>query len=107
MFVNRVVTIVCVCDLIDASLQWETIEQYFLWQLISVHTIPVEHIMPILPKLDFTGNCSSILDFELTVASHNTILVAGSGFGTLCLFSLSLLFLSFFFLSFSLSLSVS
>lgn len=44
------------CNVVDASLQWETIEQYFLWQLISVHTIPVEHIMPILPKLDFTGN---------------------------------------------------
>ena len=38
----------------DASLDWETLEQYFLWQLISAHNIPVEHIMPILPKLDFT-----------------------------------------------------
>ena len=39
----------------DASLEWETIEQYFLWQLISVHNIPVEHIMPILPKLEFVS----------------------------------------------------
>ena len=37
----------------DASLEWETLEQYFLWQLITAHNIPVEHIMPILPKLDF------------------------------------------------------
>ena len=39
----------------DASLDWETIEQYFLWQLISVHNIPVESIMPILPKLEFVS----------------------------------------------------
>ena len=39
----------------DASLEWETIEQYFLWQFIAAHNIPVEHLMPILPKLEFTG----------------------------------------------------
>ena len=48
----------------DASLEWETIEQYFLWQLISVHNIPVEHIMPILPKLEF------ISTFEMTSFSR-------------------------------------
>ena len=41
----------------DASLGWETLEQYFLWQLITAHNIPVEHIMPILPKLDYNGEC--------------------------------------------------
>lgn len=47
-------------SVLNASLQWETIEQYFLWQLISVHTIPVEHIMPILPKLDFTVHAEAL-----------------------------------------------
>jgi len=40
---------------VDASLEWETIEQYFLWQLITVHSIPVEDVMPVLPKLEFSG----------------------------------------------------
>ena len=39
----------------DASLEWETIEQYFLWQLVMAHNIPVEHILPILPKLEYSG----------------------------------------------------
>lgn len=39
----------------DASLEWETFEQYCLWQLIAAHNIPVDYILPILPKLEFTG----------------------------------------------------
>ena len=60
----------------DASLEWETIEQYFLWQLISVHNIPVEHIMPILPKLEFVSeyiylcfNCETVLS-RLDIFPH-------------------------------------
>jgi len=51
---------------VDASLEWETIEQYFLWQLIAVHSIPVEDVMPVLPKLDFTG----LLTSQFTVIIH-------------------------------------
>merc|ERR550532_1104093 len=40
-------------NVLSASLSWETIEQYFLWQLIAAHNIPTEHLMPVLPKLDF------------------------------------------------------
>ena len=46
------------CDTLvvtDGSLEWETLEQYFLWQLISAHNIPVDYIMPVLPKLDYSG----------------------------------------------------
>jgi len=43
----------------DASLEWETIEQYFVWQLIAVHSIAIERIMPILPKLDFSSKINS------------------------------------------------
>jgi integrator complex subunit 3 len=43
------------CYISDASFEWETIEQYFLWQLIAAHTIPVEYVMPVLPKMDFSG----------------------------------------------------
>ncbi|KAI8777522.1 integrator complex subunit 3-like isoform X1 [Biomphalaria glabrata] len=46
--------------ILNASLDWETIEQYFLWQLVMAHNIPVEHILPILPKLEFTANAEAL-----------------------------------------------
>nr|KAG5691545.1 hypothetical protein BaRGS_012345 [Batillaria attramentaria] len=39
---------------LDESLEWESIEQYFLWQLITAHNIPTEHILPVLPKLEYS-----------------------------------------------------
>ncbi|KAK3595164.1 hypothetical protein CHS0354_002764 [Potamilus streckersoni] len=47
-------------SILNASLEWETLEQYFLWQLITAHNIPVEHIMPILPKLEFTTHAEAL-----------------------------------------------
>lgn len=47
-------------SVLNASLEWETLEQYFLWQLITAHNIPVEHIMPILPKLDFSRHAEAL-----------------------------------------------
>ncbi|WAR00983.1 INT3-like protein [Mya arenaria] len=38
---------------LNASLDWETLEQYFLWQLITAHNIPLDYVMPMLPKLDY------------------------------------------------------
>ncbi|XP_074650376.1 integrator complex subunit 3-like [Tubulanus polymorphus] len=45
---------------LNDSLEWETIEQYFLWQLIAAHNIPVEHILPILPKLEFGAHAEAL-----------------------------------------------
>ncbi|BFZ01574.1 hypothetical protein BsWGS_04613 [Bradybaena similaris] len=47
-------------SILNASLDWETIEQYFLWQLVMAHNIPVEHILPILPKLEFNANAEAL-----------------------------------------------
>ncbi|KAL5004662.1 hypothetical protein ScPMuIL_018118 [Solemya velum] len=47
-------------SVLNASLEWETLEQYFLWQLIAAHNIPPEHIMPILPKLEFTCHAEAL-----------------------------------------------
>ncbi|KAJ8304786.1 hypothetical protein KUTeg_018369 [Tegillarca granosa] len=47
-------------SLLNASLEWETLEQYFFWQLITAHNIPVEHIMPILPKLEFSSHAEAL-----------------------------------------------
>lgn len=39
-------------SLLKASLTWESIEQFFLWQLVQAHDIPLETITPLLPHLD-------------------------------------------------------
>lgn len=44
--------------ILDTSLEWETFEQYCLWQLISAHNIPIDYVLPILPKLEFQGKLS-------------------------------------------------
>lgn len=38
--------------LLKASLTWESIEQFFLWQLVQAHDIPLETITPLLSHLD-------------------------------------------------------
>lgn len=47
-------------SVLNASLEWETLEQYFLWQLITSHSIPVDYIMPILPKLEFSTHSEAM-----------------------------------------------
>ncbi len=37
---------------VNSSLGWETFEQYALWQLASAHDLPVDCIVPLVPKLD-------------------------------------------------------
>lgn len=39
-------------SLLKTSLTWESIEQFFLWQLVQAHDIPLETITPLLPHLD-------------------------------------------------------
>ncbi|XP_067935501.1 integrator complex subunit 3-like [Watersipora subatra] len=45
---------------LNHSLEWETIEQYFLWQLLISHDLPAEHILPILSKLEFPKHAEAI-----------------------------------------------
>ncbi|KAE8739628.1 hypothetical protein FOCC_FOCC014893 [Frankliniella occidentalis] len=40
--------------LLLASLSWETVEQCWLWQLATAHEVPLDILLPVLPKLDFT-----------------------------------------------------
>ncbi|XP_071116601.1 integrator complex subunit 3-like [Haliotis cracherodii] len=47
-------------SVLNESLDWETIEQYFLWQLIMSHNIQIEHILPILPKLEFGAHAEAM-----------------------------------------------
>ena len=45
---------------ISASLTWETFEQFALWQLLSGHDLPVDCILPLLPKLSFDNNAEAL-----------------------------------------------
>lgn len=36
----------------EASLNWESWEQYCVWKLICAQSVPIENYINILPKLD-------------------------------------------------------
>lgn len=38
--------------LLKTSLTWESIEQFFFWQLVQAHDVPLETVTPLLPHLD-------------------------------------------------------
>lgn len=38
-------------DVVQNSLQWETFEQYAMWYLASAHELPVEPVIPLLPRI--------------------------------------------------------
>lgn len=61
-------------SVLNASLEWETLEQYFLWQLITAHNIPVEHIMPILPKLDYNAHAEALTSIMVLLKPHSPTL---------------------------------
>jgi len=52
-------------SILIASLEWETIEQYYLWQLITAHSIPIEQIIPILPKLEYNSHSEALTNLML------------------------------------------
>ncbi|KAL8567155.1 hypothetical protein ACOMHN_033057 [Nucella lapillus] len=47
-------------SILNESLNWESIEQYFLWQLITAHNIPIEHMLPVLPMLEYSANAEAL-----------------------------------------------
>ncbi|XP_066993064.2 integrator complex subunit 3 isoform X2 [Anabrus simplex] len=51
--------------LLSASLAWETFEQYCLWQLVTAHGIPIDYILPILPRLEFTSHAEALTSILL------------------------------------------
>jgi len=45
---------------ISASLTWETFEQFALWQLLSGHDLPVDCLLPLLPKLSYENHAEAL-----------------------------------------------
>ena len=50
---------------LQCSLGWETFEQYVLWQLASAHELPIEWIVPIIPKLSFAKHSEALTSILL------------------------------------------
>ncbi|CAD5118453.1 DgyrCDS7160 [Dimorphilus gyrociliatus] len=50
---------------IESSLKWESIEQYYLWQLLVAHSMPIENILPLLPKLQFIQHADTLQNIIL------------------------------------------
>jgi len=40
-----------IVDLLVTSLEWETFEQMAFWELLAAHSIPLQLLLPVLPKL--------------------------------------------------------
>lgn len=47
-------------QLLKTSLSWETIEQFFLWQLIHAHDVLLETITPLIPYLDIDKHAEAL-----------------------------------------------
>lgn len=64
---------------ISASLTWETFEQFALWQLLSGHDLPVDCLLPLLPKLSYDSHAEALTHIMILLKRlHNfnyTILV--------------------------------
>jgi len=49
-----------VFDLLEISLNWETFEQLAVWSILKVHDIPIETILPLLPRLDSKNHAEAL-----------------------------------------------
>ena len=48
-------------SVLNASLEWESIEQLFLWQIIRAHdAVTVEQSLPLLPKLEYPQHAEAL-----------------------------------------------
>lgn len=60
-----------IVDCLRETLEFETFEQYCVWQLVAAHDIPVESLQEILPELE-TGIHSEALTAMLSLLKYET-----------------------------------
>lgn len=80
--------------LLSASLSWETFEQYCLWQLVTAHGIPIDYVLPILPRLEFSSHAEALTSILLMLKQERyvpTIITTSLFFGTkrICVISIT------------------
>lgn len=54
-------------SVLKASLEWDTFEQFFLWQLILAHDISLDLLLPILPQLNFVKHSEALTSLLLVI----------------------------------------
>lgn len=54
-------------SVLKASLEWDTFEQFFLWQLIFAHDINIDLLLPFLPQLTFPEHSEALTNMLLIV----------------------------------------
>uniref|UniRef100_A0A0K2U3T0 SOSS complex subunit A homolog n=1 Tax=Lepeophtheirus salmonis TaxID=72036 RepID=A0A0K2U3T0_LEPSM len=52
-------------SVLNASLSWETFEQYALWQLLGAHDLPIDSVLPLVSKLDFWQHAEALTFISL------------------------------------------
>lgn len=48
-----------------SSLNWETLEQYFFWKLVSAHDIDIKVILSNIVKLDYNNHPETLTSILL------------------------------------------
>jgi len=54
-------------SLATSSLDWETMEQYFFWQLVSAHDVDIKVILSNITKLDYNNHPETLTSILLTL----------------------------------------
>lgn len=50
-------------SLVNSSLEWESLEQNFFWQMVDAHDFPIDHLLPILMRLNFHDHAEAMTAF--------------------------------------------
>lgn len=69
-----------------ASLDWDSHEQYFTWQIIMAHNISPDQVIPILAKLEYGGKCFICFIFCFVLLTYSFVLVHSEALSNLMLF---------------------
>ncbi|KAJ8948934.1 hypothetical protein NQ314_008312 [Rhamnusium bicolor] len=51
--------------LLKTSLAWESIEQFFLWQLVNAHDISIDTVLPLITELDYEQHSEALTAITL------------------------------------------
>ncbi|KAG5882643.1 hypothetical protein JTB14_025116 [Gonioctena quinquepunctata] len=54
-----------ILSLLKISLSWESIEQFFLWQLVNAHDISIDTVLPMITELDYEQHSEALMAVTL------------------------------------------
>lgn len=54
-------------SVLKASLEWDTFEQFFLWQIVFAHEINLDVLLPFLPHLNFQNHAEALTSILLLI----------------------------------------